>query len=570
MKIKTTLLCISAALISNAQGLNQEITIDKEIVPEQRAATRLDVSHSILSPVLPAQNLSVSERDLGINSDIYHNPVNPVFDFNNASQNRGYLSAGFFPTINANIAAGYKFICNKNTSLAAALFYSGAQYDQKTPFEIADDKVKDHNFDISLNLSHKFSNTSRLNIATGFGIASAQYHYYDEDKNFSPETNFYPDLYKSGNTHFFLNGDYTALAGDLTYSIGANFAIHSNSTDDEAMPYLYHTSLPELDGISEKAFSICADVKNNNSGLNLSASFLNYNNFNSYDTYNTNNYVFNEGKTTGIVTAKPYYLFENELIKAKIGLKAEISVNSGKKFHLAPDIRIDALFHRHFTAYTKITGGLLQNSLSALYSYSHFLNPLLAYENSNMPLDASVGLIFGPLKGSYLKVYGGYTYCDDYLILAGAPHTNYLTYSDIKQWYGGAEAQFSFRNIFDINAQYVINPAEYRRDQASAAASIALTIKPLDRLSVSPDYTYVIGRKQLYCNMLETGAFYPEHINNRSLGNFSSLNISALYSFTGNFSAFISLKNILAHDNVIAQDLMAQKFHGLAGINIKF
>ena len=70
--------------------------------------------------------------------------------------------------------------------------------------------------------------------------------------------------------------------------------------------------------------------------------------------------------------------------------------------------------------------------------------------------------------------------------------------------------------------------------------------------------------------MLETGAFYPEHIKNLSLGNFSSLNISVLYSFTGNFSAFISLKNILAHDNVIAQDLMAQKFHGLAGVNIKF
>ena len=33
-----------------AQGLNKEITIEKEIVPEQRAATRLDVSHTIIAP----------------------------------------------------------------------------------------------------------------------------------------------------------------------------------------------------------------------------------------------------------------------------------------------------------------------------------------------------------------------------------------------------------------------------------------------------------------------------------------------------------------------------------------
>ena len=100
-KIYLIFALLPLAFTAGAQGLNKEITIEKEIVPELRAATRLDVSHNILAPQFRSQQLAVSERDMGVNINPDAAPLVPVYDMNSSKLNRGYLRLGYLPEYNA-------------------------------------------------------------------------------------------------------------------------------------------------------------------------------------------------------------------------------------------------------------------------------------------------------------------------------------------------------------------------------------------------------------------------------------------------------------------------------------
>lgn len=82
-----------------SQGLNKEITIEKEIVPEQRAATRMQVTHNVLAPQITRQNLKFSSAGVNATLSPYIMTLDPAFTGNavNPSPYRGYAAIGYFP-----------------------------------------------------------------------------------------------------------------------------------------------------------------------------------------------------------------------------------------------------------------------------------------------------------------------------------------------------------------------------------------------------------------------------------------------------------------------------------------
>ena len=570
MKNKIIFFLPLLAFTAGAQGLNKEITIEKEIVPELRAATRLDVSHSIVAPQFRSQQLSVSERDMGVNTNPDASPLVPVYDMETSELNRGYLRLGYLPEYNANVAAGYKFLKNEKTSLGAFLNYSGVIYDMDK-VEPEDDKVKDHNFDIALNLSHKFSSTSTLKLNADFGTAYTKYGYDIWAGEVSPFTL----LYKGGITRFGFDAEYTGVYGDVNYYISGKAGYFKNKLDDEAMPF--SMDIPEdyeLKGTAETSFGFAAGVNSGNIGLDICADFLNYNQFNGYSGSNPGRgswwFVPRDGKTTGIVTARPFYRYRSGILSALIGVKAEYSVNSGDKFHIAPDVRVNAQVSKAFSLFANVTGGVFQNSLKSLYNLNHFTNPALAYENSETAVDANVGFVVGPFKGCYLKIYGGYTSNDDYYVLANYGKTDFFAPANIDKWYAGAEAHLSYRNILDFNAKYAVNPAEYRHERATGLAELLLTVRPIEKLTLGAGWDYVISRKYYYCSPKGTLDNQIIDYVDKSLGNYSSVNFNAAYSFTKNISAFVNLRNLTGHQSLVSPYLWSQKLSGLVGVSVKF
>ena len=569
-KIYLIFALLPLAFTAGAQGLNKEITIEKEIVPELRAATRLDVSHNILAPQFRSQQLAVSERDMGVNINPDAAPLVPVYDMNSSKLNRGYLRLGYLPEYNANVSAGYKFLKTDNTTLGAYLNYYGIIYDMDKA-EPEDDKVKDHNFDLGLNLAHKFSADASLKINANFGTAYSKYAY----ELWSGEGFPANLLYKGGNTRFGFDAEYTGIYGDVNYYISGKAGYFKNKVDDDAMPY--GLDVPEdyeIEGTAETSFGFAAGVNSGNVGLDISADFLHYNQFNSYSgSYPDRNlwqFVPGDGKTTGIVTARPFYRFVYGVLSANIGVKAELSVNSGDKFHIAPDIRLSARVTKVFSLFANVTGGVYQNSLKSLYNLNHNTNPALAYGNTETAIDANAGFVVGPYKGCYLKIYGGYTSNDDYYVLGNYGKSDFFVPVSIDKWYAGAEAHLSYRNIVDFNAKYSVNPAEYRHERATGLAELLLTVRPIEKLTLGVGWDYAIGRKYYFCS--HDGTLENQIINyqDNSLCNYSIVNLNAAYSITKNISAFVNLRNLTGHQNLVSPYLWSQKLGGLVGVSIIF
>lgn len=553
---------ITVFLLS-AQGLNKEITIEKEIVPEQRAATRLDVSHTIIAPQFKSQQLDIRESDNGINTRVAEMQLYPYYDWQYPQMNRGYLTAGFLPGYNGYATVGYRFIDSEKDRLNSWIEYDGKAYNNY--FMNFQDKrrISDQNVNFGAAYSHHFDK-SKFELNFNFGFNSAERAIPDNIQ------------LKQGNTRFSLSAGYFGKFGDadINYYVLGKGGLFKNNTDDESMPYLgreYYDKSSGIKGVSETNYALYAGIGYNNLGIDLSGDFLNYNQANYIrisEVGKVPELAFGDGKTVGIITAEPNYRFHNDMFQVKIGVKAQYSMNSGDKFHIAPDIKATAVFGPVFSADLSVDGGVYQNSLLSLFNFSHYLNPLFSYDNYSKPYDAKLSFTVGPKKGCYLRLYGGYAKYEDYLVSSSCEYGLYLTRKDLKGWYGGAVLHVEYRNIVKFDAKYDYKPLTYKHNDAKQALNLAVTVNPISKLTIAADWDLIFGRKYALIN-IKNGKdieypFFGEYKD------YNSLNIGANYSFTDKFSVFAKCNNILSHKHGDGLGIPYQKINGLVGVNLKF
>ena len=553
-----------------AQGLNKEITIEKEIVPEQRAATRLDVSHTIIAPQFKSQQLDIREGDNGINTRVAEMPLLPVYDWNYQQINRGYLTAGFFPGYNGYATVGYRFIDSEKDRLNSWIEYDGKCYNNYyMTVATFKPRISDQNVNFGTAYTHQFDK-SKFELKFNFGYNSVE-------RRFPLSSPDEPFEMKHGNTRFSLSAAYSGTFGDagIKYYVLGKGGLFKNNTNDESMPYLGSNIYDKNSGIkgtSEANYALYAGVNYNNLGIDLSGDFLNYNQANYIHLAEETRFpelAYGEGKTVGIITAEPSYRYHNDMFQVKIGVKAQYSMNSGDKFHIAPDIKATAVFSPVFSADLTVDGGVYQNSLLSLFNYSHYLNPLFSYDNYSKPYDAKISFTVGPRKGCYLRLYGGYAKYEDYLVSSSYALGSFLVPKDIKGWYGGVALHAEYRNIVKFDAKYDYKPLEYKHNDTKQAVNLAVTVNPISRLTIAADWNLIFGRKYTLFSITGGGKVieYPYFGEYKD---YNSLNLGANYAFTDKLSVFAKCNNILSHKHGDGIGVPYQKINGLVGVNLKF
>lgn len=138
----TAIAVISAAATATtaAQQLNKEITVEREVVPIQREATRLGFTPSVSLPPLAMERLSPSTRAITSRVPAGIVVLDPAAwaDSIYISPYRGYASIGFMPLYNAMLSAGYRIVDNSTTRVGAWLQYDGTVYtSRRTPYDRA-------------------------------------------------------------------------------------------------------------------------------------------------------------------------------------------------------------------------------------------------------------------------------------------------------------------------------------------------------------------------------------------------------------------------------------------------
>ena len=120
----------AAALPVTAQSLSKEITIDKDVVPQERAASRLPVLPSVIEVKPESTELQFSFDGIPARLAPYAGWLasSRVGQAVSVSDWRGYVQAGYFPAYNATLSAGYRALDNGTDRLNVWGHFSGSSW----------------------------------------------------------------------------------------------------------------------------------------------------------------------------------------------------------------------------------------------------------------------------------------------------------------------------------------------------------------------------------------------------------------------------------------------------------
>lgn len=527
-----TAMCVSAIFMSlSAQDLSKEITIEKEIVPEQRSATKLEVLPQSLSRTITKKNPSF--RHLRTASEVSSEiaTLEPVScgDTLKDLNYRGYVDAGYFPMFNAAVSAGYRIIDTEKTRLNAWMQYNGKVYDADM-LSGEELTLRSHAVELGMGISHKVSSESRITAGIDYS-----FNRYNIPTGLS-------ESYNESVNDLNLSLGWNSAMGVVKYNAGVEFNHFAYGQKN----YYLGT---EISPVRENVFVIngSAEVpyaEAINVGLDIKASIVH---------------------DYGVVALTPHLDYGINDLRVRAGMKVDVAINEGNVLNIAPDVNLNWIPMSYFSVYGKLGGGKHINTLKSLFDYSQYSAPMFTYGTSKLPITFDAGVVVGPWHGAYVELFGGYAKADDWLMPCYLDQTNFYIPTDISGWHDGVEIGYNYRNIVDFSIRYEtasqdMNKGYYLwRDRAKDVVDISLQVSPINALDVTLGYEI---RKDRYCVSDDKDVY--------DLGDAENLSLGANYRLSEEFSVFGIVENLLNSEYLLNGNIPAQSIYGLVGVNYKF
>lgn len=543
---------IGLAVCAGAQSLNKEIKIERDIVPEYRDADRLPISPVISLPAVTKSNLGYSlvDRPVGVTPSIFALPLNrPSFEMPEVYP--GYAVIGYMPVFNTAASAGYRFINTERTRLDAWLQYNGRSYKPSdsaynTPWSKVGEKFTEHAATVGVNLRHRTGESSVLN-------AAADYSYYHYNM---------PVLLnaKQGVSNINTSVSWKNDSGGegLFYGIGGGFSrfafLNQNccTADGQSLIIMYRKPVRQ----NKLNFNFDA-------GYALSESSKMRVGFD-FDYLRTPMTILEDSNTvlsTWLLRVTPGYSYSVRNLSVDMGVRIDITHGSGKAFHVAPDVKLAYKPVRMFGINLRAGGGEVQNTASSIYFDMPYMPQMFGYENSHIPFTLDAGLTFGPFKGVYLELFGGWAKANDWIMPLGDA-TAGISPVNVSGWHGGIKAGYNYSRKLRVQlaaemasgADDITKSYYLWRDRAKYVIDANATYSPIEKLDIS--LSYILRGKR------KAGV--------EELGSVNSANLGAKYRINDNVSVFLDGENLFNRHFRYIGGVTSQGITGLAGITLKF
>ncbi len=570
MKSQYALIIAAAATLPASAQISREITVDREVVPVERPASRISLVPATVQPKFPKATVKFSDRAVATDITPLHTQLEPATTDEADSMvinQRGYVDLGYFPTYNLGLSAGYQFVNNRATQAGAWLQFDGHSYTSRDRWDNEDLDNKRNTFTIGGDLNRAFSATS--------GLQASLAYTYDANKWENPmmdggKINKFPTL----DAHRFnLNVGYHGRAGHWGYRATFDGGVNAVSALQLTQPKTSNTEW--LYGINgEVSYATGRDSR---AGLRVDWQ-MRTERFADYGASN---------ETMGMVNLNPYWLSPIlEGMNLELGLNADFSINSGTTANFSPECAISWAPRGSMSAFAvevKATGGLYANTLQSLLDYTPYIFPSYdafdntyhALGNSHVPYDIAANITIGPFSGAYLGLSGEYAKANNWMMPSRYEAINLWTPTDIKGWLIGAKAGYRFRDLGEISVAYQHasgdgDDAFYRwRDRARHALDARLMVRPIKPLEVSVGFESRWGRKLTrYSYYQNDGGFI--HTGDESLGTKRNLWVGASYRLTPQLTIFARGENLTNSYYQLLLDIPAQGVTGLVGAQYTF
>lgn len=576
-------LILACPMAMYAQSLSKEITIEKEIVPQQQNVSRIEVAPNRLSSGMQKHTLSYGNCNVmpQLRQDIALLEPAAYADSLYGAEYRGYAALGFLPIYNTALSAGYSIVDNNRTRLGAWLQYDGKVYDGTTR---DDDEItmREHTLSLGVSGTCKFSGHSVLSAHLDYTLSRYKVPY----GNMEGWTGYYQTV---NDVKF--DVDWLSKAGEMDYAVNMAFGHFAYAQDavvsDKYAPVNVGTLSPVRENRLLLGGKVSASVNDDDRlGVDLDTKFMNYNNSSlmlrvSSDAASEYVYVLSrpeEQMDYGIVTLTPHYDCQYDAFKMRIGAKFDIGINSGNALHVAPDVKVDWTPTQLFAAYAHFSGGEYVNSLASLWLYDRYTAPMIAYETSSVPFVVDAGVVIGQWRGASFGIFGSYAVANDWLMPNYAMGTDFFSVVDMKGWRIGAEIAYDYRDIVSFKASYETAPQKHNRgyylwrDRARHSVNASLKVSPISALDITAQFRLradrcVIDRFEAFDGWGKS-PFVTSSIYD--LGNICNLSIGAAYRLTDELSLFGRVENILNKKCFVNVNVPAQGATGLLGATCKF
>ncbi|WP_297072481.1 TonB-dependent receptor [uncultured Duncaniella sp.] len=581
-----TLALAATPFAAFSQGLHKEINVDQKIDPLKRDASRINVLPTLQLPSIGNNGLPFSDRVVTSSIPKDFQVLAPLAygDKLYISPYRGYVALGLgTPLFNSALSAGYRILDSDKTRLSLWGEYNGDIYTTKTSvphlaMEGASSEIKnywrDHSATVGADFHTLVGKTSALNAGLVYNYA-----YHTNPLEFST---FGQNISRvNGQVGFTSNGEGIRYSAALHYG---HFGFYHSTLarTGYAIPEAY----PEK-GVRQNLFGFSGLIslpfgESSSIGLDVDADFLRSTPHIHplYPYLAPTDISGKASSTSGLVSLTPHYDFTSGTVKVGLGAQIDISSNTDKTFHIAPEVSFAWTPSQILGFEVKAHGGSRLNSLSELYDVTPYLAPSMAYTQSHIPLALDARLTFGPFFGAYIEAFGGYAKASDWLmpvITSSYPGEGIFGATNLSAWHGGIAVGYDYRDAVSARVSYETAPHSYDnafyewRDRARHVLNAELSVRPVRPLLVTLGWEFRAGRRA-YSLFPETvsdlGTIYTPVAH--SLGVVSNLSLGATYTVSDPLSVFVRCENLLDRRFDYIGGRPSQGINFMLGATLKF
>ena len=526
-------LMFATGLCGMAQ-LSTEVVVDRNIAPEERTAER----PNWLTPVIVLDESTPEPLETSVYTAL--SPLTRGYSVLPAASGlfaaektpyRGYVAGGYFPTLDFGVSAGYRVIDKKKMVLGARLHFDSERY---RPYGEEGSMGAQYFATVTAGVDFSWKPLEK-SVLTAFGDYT-----YLRDKT----TYWYPQNVNSGR----LGAGWKSTAGIVGYSAKINVGFEKASDT-----YKYLVGLDEsplLPGLSQQQveFNAKASVPVGQTTVGLDV---------------TGDYVMTSGefnRTEGFTDITPYFTYSTKKFGLKIGVKFDFARS---KFSVMPDVRLNVTPVKGLGVWVTAGGGSETNSFARMRRECVYQIFDYGFGASRVPIVIDGGVNFGPFKGLYFGVFGGYAVADGWLMTTGSVYQPFVPL-DVKGWHAGAKAGIKWKFVkAELKADFAPSGHDKawwtRRDRSGTVIDFSVEARPLQPLTVGVDYEFRNRRKAFYT---------PEKY--LDMGCVSNLSIGAEWRFTEAFSVFGRVENVLGRRFMLIAWEPSRKVSGLFGATYKF
>jgi hypothetical protein len=571
LKILGVLGMATVALGVSAQELNESLYVEGEYIPDIIRMEKLHILPTKVSFDLTANPPAYSLTGVATNynPDILALPTQSWRASRAGLTRRGYFDLGAGTNLNVVGSAGYRFL-NTDKMKAGIMLQHNSTALFKPKVNEWTENLRRRRYDEALGLYGSFLTDN------GTLDASIYYHlgWFNYYGQYIPE-NRIPYRFS------------TQTLNDLTFRLAwKGIGAPVDYSASAGVKYFGYRDLPlddqkgsretniMLNGNVEKAIDsskigILADIdlllyNDNNKGVDDSP-------YPSVDNYSK-------------VTLTPYYRYVNGNVSAQLGANVDLTVNAGNKGDRYSTVHISPASYvqwsgRGLGAYLRFDGGTHLQTLAERAKWDYYQCPVITNTLPvYSPIDATLGLNFGPWTGFTAGISAEYAYTKNNLLggwymsyVYGYLRERFMTIKGLKL---AANAKYEYGNIFTVEGAIAYNNQNKEHgffngyDRPRWIIDAAVTMNPIDNLSVNLNYQYR-GVRTIYEDGSEYVPLVMDYVGHR-LPDLTLLGVGAKWQPITNLTIWGEVNNILGCKGAILPLQFQEGVNFAVGFGVTF